>query len=87
MSVVALVIAPSIAMSSENVTAYVNDQTEEAIELIVPGSDKEESITIKINTENKEQNTAIEVSMKGTQEEVFNNLNKVTSVIDDVIGN
>ena len=87
MSVVALVIAPSIAMSSENVTAYVNDQTEEAIELIVPGSDKEELITIKINTENKEQNTAIEVSMKGTQEEVFKHLDKVTSVIDDVIGN
>jgi len=87
MSVVALVIAPSIAMSSENVTAYVNDQTEEAIELIVPGSDKEESITIKINTENKEQNTAIEVSMKGTQEEVFKHLDEVTSVIDDVIGN
>ena len=87
MSVVALVIAPSIAMSSENVTAYVNDQTEEAIELIVPGSDKEESITIKINTENKEQNTAIEVSMKGTQEEVFKHLDKVTSTIDDVIGN
>ena len=87
MSVVALVIAPSIAMSSENVTAYVNDQTQEAIELIVPGSDEEESITIKINTENKEQNTAIEVSMKGTQEEVFIHLDKVTSVIDDVIGN
>ena len=87
MSVVALVIAPSIAMSSENVTAYVNDQTEEAIELIVPGSDKEESITIKINTENKEQNTAIEVSLKGTQEEVFKHLDEVTSVIDDVIGN
>ena len=87
MSVVALVIAPSIAMSSENVTAYVNDQTEEAIELIVPSSDEEESITIKINTENKEQNTAIEVSMKGTQEEVFKHLDKVTSVIDDVIGN
>ena len=87
MSVVALVIAPSIAMSSENVTAYVNDQTEEAIELIVPGSDEEESITIKINTENKESNTAIEVSMKGTQEEVFKHLDQVTSVIDDVIGN
>ena len=87
MSVVALVIAPSIAMTSENITAYVNDQTEEAIHLIVPGSDKEESITIKINTENKEQNTAIEVSMKGTQEEVFNHLDKVTYVIDDVIGN
>ena len=87
MSVVALVIAPSIAMSSENVTAYVNDQTQEAIELIVPGSDKEELITIKINTENKEQNTAIEVSMKGTQEEVFKHLDEVTSVIDDVIGN
>ena len=87
MSVVALVIAPSIAMSSENVTAYVNDQTQEAIELIVPGSDKEELITIKINTENKEQNTAIEVSMKGTQEEVFKHLDEVSSVIDDVIGN
>ena len=87
MSVVALVIAPSISMSSENVTAYVNDQTEEAIELIVPGSDKEESITIKINTENKEQNTAIEVSMKGTQEGVFKHLDEVSSVIDDVIGN
>ena len=87
MSVVALVIAPSIAMSSENVTAYVNDQTEEAIELIVPGSDEEESITIKINTENKEQNMATEVSMKGTQEEVFKHLDEVTSVIDDVILN
>ena len=30
---------------------------------------------------------AIEVSMKGTQEEVFKHLDEVTSVIDDVIGN
>ena len=45
MSVVALVIAPSIAMSSEKVTAYVNDHSEEAIELLVPGSD---DIKVKI---------------------------------------
>ena len=87
MSVVALVIAPSIAMSSENITAYVNDQTQEAIESKVPGSDKEELITIKINAEDKQPNLAIEVSMKGTQEEVFKQIDKVTSAIDDVIGN
>jgi len=74
MSVVALVIAPSIAMSSEKVTAYVNDHSEEAIELLVPGSDTEELITIKINAENEQKNLAIEVSVSGNQEEVIKNL-------------
>ena len=87
MSVVALVIAPSIAMSSEKVTAYVNDHSEEAIELLVPGSDTEELITIKINTENEQKNLAVEVTVSGNQEEVFKNLDKITSRVDDIIGN
>jgi len=87
MSVVALVIAPSIAMSSEKVTAYVNDHSEEAIELLVPGSDTEELITIKINAENEQKNLAVEVSVSGNQEEVFKNLDKITSRVDDIIGN
>jgi len=87
MSVVALVIAPSIAMSSEKVTAYVNDHSEEAIELLVPGSDTEELITIKINAENEQKNLAIEVSVSGNQEEVIKNLDKITSRVDDIIGN
>ena len=87
MSVVALVIAPSIAMSSEKVTAYVNDHSEEAIELLVPGSDSEELITIKINTENEQKNLAVEVTVSGNQEEVFKNLDKITSRVDDIIGN
>jgi len=87
MSVVALVIAPSIAMSSEKVTAYVNDHSEEAIELLVPGSDTEELITIKINAENEQKNLAIEVSVSGNQEEVIKNLDKITSGVDDIIGN
>ena len=87
MSVVALVIAPSIAMSSEKVTAYVNDHSEEAIELLVPGSDTEELITIKINAENEQKNLAIEVSVSENQEEVIKNLDKITSGVDDIIGN
>ena len=87
MSVVALVIAPSIAMSSEKVTAYVNDHSEEAIELLVPGSDTEELITIKINAENEQKNLAIEVSVSGNQEEVIKNLDKITSGVDDIIEN
>ena len=87
MSVVALVIAPSIAMSSEKVTAYVNDHSEEAIELLVPGSDTEELITIKINAENEQKNLAVEVSVSGNQEEVIKNLDKITSGVDDIIGN
>ena len=87
MSVVALVIAPSIAMSSEKVTAYVNDHSEEAIELLVPGSDTEELITIKINAENEQKNLAVEVSVSGNQEEVIKNLDKITSRVDDIIGN
>ena len=84
MSVVALVIAPSIAMSSEKVTAYVNDHSEEAIELLVPGSDTEELITIKINAENEQKNLAVEVSVSGNQEEVIKNLDKITSRVDDI---
>ncbi|MDA7569961.1 sodium-translocating pyrophosphatase [Flavobacteriaceae bacterium] len=87
MSVVALVIAPSIAMSSEKVTAYVNDHSEEAIELLVPGSDTEELITIKINAENEQKNLAVEVLVSGNQEEVIKNLDKITSRVDDIIGN
>ena len=87
MSVVALVIAPSIAMSSEKVTAYVNDHSEEAIELLVPGSDTEELITIKINAENEQKNLAVEVSVSGNREEVIKNLDKITSRVDDIIGN
>jgi len=87
MSVVALVIAPSIAMSSEKVTAYVNDHSEEAIELLVPGSDTEELITIKINAENEQKNLAVEVSVSGNKEEVIKNLDKITSRVDDIIGN
>ena len=87
MSVVALVIAPSIAMSSEKVTAYVNDHSEEAIGLLVPGSDSEELITTKINTENEQKDLAVEVTVSGNQEEVFKNLDKITSRVDDIIGN
>jgi K(+)-stimulated pyrophosphate-energized sodium pump len=83
MSVVALVIAPSIAMSSEKVTAYVNDHSEEAIELLVPGSDTEELITIKINTENEQKNLAVEVTVSGNQEEVFKNLLSMTLITLD----
>ena len=87
MSVVALVIAPSIAMSSEKIAAYVNDQSDEAIELVVPVTNTEELITINIDAEREQKDLAVQISLIGKKKEVFKNIDKITSTLDDVIGN
>ena len=87
MSVVALVIAPSIAMSSENVAAYVNGQSEEAIELVVSEADPKEPLTINIKTENDQKDLTVEVSLSGNEKEVLRSLDKMTSTINQVVGN
>ena len=66
MSVVALVIAPSIAMNSDSVASYTNDKIENkaTTELVVPGS---EDITVTVKYVNEDKRITVEVSLEGDQ--------------------
>ena len=87
MSVVALVIAPSIAMSTENVAAYLDGKSEDGIELVVPTTNSEKTLTIDIKVENEQKNLIVEASLNGDKKEVFKNLDNITTLIDQVVGN
>ena len=87
MSVVALVIAPSIAMSSENVAAYLDVKSEDGIELVIPTTNLEETIIIDVKVENEQKNLIVEVSLSGDEKEFFKNLDKITTSIVDVVDN
>ncbi len=87
MSVVALVIAPSIAMSSENVAAYLDVKSEDGIELVIPTTNLEETIIIDVKVENEQKNLIVEVSLSGDEKEIFKNLDKITTSIGDVVDN
>ena len=68
MSVVALVIAPSIAMSNDDVTAYVESQMNgETIEVVVSNEADDESIKVNIVTEKAAQEKEIEVVVNGNE--------------------
>jgi K(+)-stimulated pyrophosphate-energized sodium pump len=84
MSVVALVIAPSIAMSSDAVSSYVEDtiENEETTELVVPAS---KDFKVKINAENEDKTMTVEVSLEGSQEEVKEAIDRLTPEIDKLI--
>ena len=84
MSVVALVIAPSIAMSSDAVSSYVKDtiENEEITELVVPAS---KDFKVKINAENEDKTMTVEVSLVGSQEEVKEAIDRLTPEIDKLI--
>ena len=84
MSVVALVIAPSIAMSSDAVSSYVKDtiENEETTELVVPAS---KDFKVKINAENEDKTMTVEVSLLGSQEEVKEAIDRLTPEIDKLI--
>ena len=84
MSVVALVIAPSIAMSSDAVSSYVKDtiENEETTELVVPAS---KDFKVKINAENEDKTMTVEVSLVGSQEEVKEAIDRLTPEIDKLI--
>jgi K(+)-stimulated pyrophosphate-energized sodium pump len=84
MSVVALVIAPSIAMSSDGVSSYVKDtiENEETTELVVPAS---KDFKVKINAENEDKTMTVEVSLVGSQEEVKEAIDRLTPEIDKLI--
>jgi K(+)-stimulated pyrophosphate-energized sodium pump len=83
MSVVALVIAPSIAMNSDAVASYTNDKIENkaTTELVVPGS---EDITVTVKSVNEDKSVTVEVSLEGDQAalEVVDGL---TTEIDQVL--
>ena len=66
MSVVALVIAPSIALQSDAVTAYVEGQINgtQTIELVVPATETEEAVAVKISSEEVENQWTVQVSTK-----------------------
>ena len=84
MSVVALVIAPSIAMSSDSVASYVNDklESEETTAIVVAAS---EDFKVTIDAENEDKTIVVEVSLEGEQAAVLNSLDGLTSEIDKMI--
>jgi len=64
MSVVALVIAPSIAMDSSEMTAYNLRQSaqEQTIEVVVPGEDTDNTVEVTIRTANGEEEMTVQVT-------------------------
>ena len=84
MSVVALVIAPSIAMSSDAVASYVNDklESEETTAIVVAAS---EDFKVTIDAENEDKTIVVEVSLEGEQAAVLNSLDGLNSEIDKMI--
>ena len=84
MSVVALVIAPSIAMSSDAVASYVNDklESEETTAIVVAAS---EDFKVTIDAENEDKTIVVEVSLEGEQAAVLNSLDGLTSEVDKMI--
>ena len=84
MSVVALVIAPSIAMNSDAVASYTNDKIENkaTTELIVPGS---EDITVTVKSVNEDKSVTVEVSLEGDQAAVVETVDGLTTEIDQVL--
>ena len=84
MSVVALVIAPSIAMNSDAVASYTNDKIENkaTTELLVPGSD---DITVTVKSVNEDKSVTVEVSLEGNQAAVLETLDGLTTEIDQIL--
>ena len=84
MSVVALVIAPSIAMNSDAVASYSNDKIENkaTTELLVPGSD---DITVTVKSVNEDKSVTVEVSLEGNQAAVLETLDGLTTEIDQIL--
>ncbi|MDA9832969.1 sodium-translocating pyrophosphatase [Flavobacteriaceae bacterium] len=84
MSVVALVIAPSIAMSSDAVASYVNDklESEETTAIVVAAS---EDFKVTIDAENEDKTIVVEISLEGEQAAVLNSLDGLNSEIDKMI--
>ena len=84
MSVVALVIAPSIAMNSDAVASYSNDKIENkaTTELVVPGSD---DITVTVKSVNEDKSVTVEVSLEGNQAAVLETLDGLTTEIDQIL--
>ena len=64
MSVVALVIAPSIAMDSSEMTAYNLRQSaqEQTIEVVVPGEDTDNPVEVTIRTAKGEEEMTVQVT-------------------------
>ncbi|MGI9541239.1 MAG: sodium-translocating pyrophosphatase [Flavobacteriaceae bacterium] len=84
MSVVALVIAPSIAMNSNAVASYTNDKIENkaTTELVVPAS---EDITVTLKSVNEDKSVTVEVSLEGDQAAVVEALDGLTTEIDQIL--
>ena len=79
MSVVALVIAPSIAMNIDAVANYATEKSENQVTtelVVVPSSD---DIKVKINSTNEDKNSTIEVSLEAEQASVLEFLNELTT--------
>lgn len=84
MSVVALVIAPSIAMNSDAVASYTNDKIENkaTTELVVPAS---EDITVTVKSVNEDKSISVEVSLEGDQAAEVEAVDELTTEIDQIL--
>ncbi|MDC0875116.1 sodium-translocating pyrophosphatase, partial [Flavobacteriaceae bacterium] len=84
MSVVALVIAPSIAMNSDAFASYTNDKIENkaTTELVVPGS---EDIKVTVKSVNEDKSVTVEVSLEGDQAAVVEAVDGLTTEINQVL--
>jgi len=78
MSVVALVIAPSIAMQNDDVTAYIENKIngEQTIELVVPASDSEELVEVSISSDEGEKQMTVQVSAKSKESSEMHKLDE-----------
>jgi K(+)-stimulated pyrophosphate-energized sodium pump len=75
MSVVALVIAPSIAMNSDAVANYATEKSENLVTTEIVAVPSSDDIKVKINSTNEDKNSTIEVSLEAEQASVIESLN------------
>ena len=85
MSVVALVIAPSIAMNSDAVANYATEKSENLVTTEIVAVPSSDDIKVKINSTNEDKNSTIEVSLEAEQASVIESLNGLTTETNKVL--
>ena len=85
MSVVALVIAPSIAMNSDAVANYATEKSENLVTTEIVAVPSSDDIKVKINSTNEDKNSTIEVSLEAEQASVIESLNGLTTETNKIL--
>lgn len=90
MSVVALVIAPSIALDSDTVTEYINNQTELSketfnVEYVAASNDQNLMIAnVELKSTNKKTKSSTKYVFKGTQKEVEEKVEELRNSLEQL---